>query len=516
MDSGNSAKSDCNIVGLRHRARIASGAYGVVYRASSPHDDKSRPPHRYAVKRLLVSKMTSFCSCVRELDLVMSCQHPYVVRCFGLSRLDSVFHGGKPHSKSKRYKDDEFVQVYEYYDYTLADPRLLRRSGGGFLDLTLLALRLIIGLEFLHGREIVHRDLKPSNIMIDSMGRPRIGDFGQAQRVSLITSNMGQTLRYRSPELLARWPLTSYDNRASDIWALGCIIFELLHEGRSPFNSINDAAKSGHPISEAEILTDMNSHFGRPLPLPHSPDQVEDDVTSAPSTLAELTIIGMLNPNPRLRWTASKLVTHKVFDEASAIQRVRVICPPFSESLDNVSINSSSPFRQAVCREIRILSQYVPKAVPSVTCSYSSFFHALEIVDRLVVASPHQRESSSSAILLSTLYIMHKYLSEDHVREPLSFEAYKSLLQSAGWTSVPSETSNDFWLHLEEHILRSVEFIIYRKTPYEHLLVIKPSASEPEISRLLIAYTHLNSGVYHVGDIVAAASYLPLTASGLD
>src|SRR4051812_24840610 len=112
--------SESGLRGLRHRVRIAGGAYGVVYMASSPTRIGDLPRTRYAVKRLLVSRQTTGCSSIRELDLVVSCQHPYVVRCFGLAPLDTVFEGGLPRSHSKRYKDDNLVQVYEYYDATLS------------------------------------------------------------------------------------------------------------------------------------------------------------------------------------------------------------------------------------------------------------------------------------------------------------------------------------------------------------------------------------------------------------
>src|SRR5690606_35930663 len=162
----------------------------------------------------------------------------------------------------------------------------------------LLLMRLTVGLEYLHGRGIVHRDLKPSNVMLDARSRPRIGDFGQAQRVSLVTSDVGQTLRYRSPELLSRWPLTAYDPRASDIWGLGCMTYELLNGGRSPFAAINDAGTDG--VTEASLLASIIATLGaQPSP---SVKPTWTVTLTASSTLAEMTM-AMLDVDPRTRPT---------------------------------------------------------------------------------------------------------------------------------------------------------------------------------------------------------------------
>ena len=467
------------------------------------------------MKRLLVGKSTSFCSCVRELDLVMSSQHPYVVRCFGLASIDTVFEGGRPRSKSRRYKDDSSVQVYEYYDATLSSPHVI-----SMLDpesLKLLIMRLLAGLEYLHGRGIVHRDLKPSNIMLDSKLRPRIGDFGQAQRVTLVTSDVGQTLRYRSPELLSRWPLSTYDSRASDIWALGCITHELLSGGQSPFSVINDSPTEG--VTEDNLLASIASTLGVQPSSVDSPSWTI--MLTATSSLEDL-VNAMLDVDPRTRPTASALVLHPIFSchsHSSVVQQVRTACPPSVDSLDTVVIDSSSEVRRAIGRDLRTLAPLLPNIKPEETCSFASLFHALEIVDRLVKSTVILRFVciNPSDLLLVVLYIMHKYLSEDHVREVLSFENYHKSLVLAGWSAPtlvsPIGSVRPSWSDIESRILQSLQFIVFSNTPYEYRLSLRTDqkpVSSADLTRLLSAYTRLPSGRYHVGDIVAAASHLPL------
>lgn len=72
---------------------------------------------------------------------------------------------------------------------------------------------------------ILHRDLKPENVFLDGNQNIKIGDFGLSKEVaaqSFACTYVG-TPYYMSPELATGSP---YDIKA-DIWALGCVAFEL-------------------------------------------------------------------------------------------------------------------------------------------------------------------------------------------------------------------------------------------------------------------------------------------------
>lgn len=97
-----------------------------------------------------------------------------------------------------------------------------------------LFVRAAQGVAFLHHNGIVHRDLKPENILIDRNGNPLVADLGIAHvnpdfvSVGLRTVASERLLNrdYYAPEQRFG-AATTIDHRA-DIYALGCILYELL------------------------------------------------------------------------------------------------------------------------------------------------------------------------------------------------------------------------------------------------------------------------------------------------
>ncbi|KAK9365269.1 kinase-like domain-containing protein [Lipomyces kononenkoae] len=73
---------------------------------------------------------------------------------------------------------------------------------------------------------ILHRDIKPENVFLDADNAVKLGDFGLSKMLdsehSLATTYVG-TPYYMSPEVLLDQPYTPQ----SDIWSLGCVIYEL-------------------------------------------------------------------------------------------------------------------------------------------------------------------------------------------------------------------------------------------------------------------------------------------------
>lgn len=120
-------------------------------------------------------------------------------------------------------------------------------------DCTPLIFDIARGLEYLHGMQptIVHGDLKGVNILVTSSGRACLADFGlaftqdsQAQRQTTTISVAG-TSSFMAPELLEARAnsrlLSTLDRRPCDIFAFGCICYEM-YNGTPPFWDLTSQA----------------------------------------------------------------------------------------------------------------------------------------------------------------------------------------------------------------------------------------------------------------------------------
>jgi serine/threonine protein kinase len=89
-------------------------------------------------------------------------------------------------------------------------------------------------LEALNARGIVHRDVKPANIMVSKKGAAALTDFGLARSIAeTVLTKTGitvGTVDYLAPELIRGRPAS----HASDVYALGCVLYECL-TGAPPF-----------------------------------------------------------------------------------------------------------------------------------------------------------------------------------------------------------------------------------------------------------------------------------------
>jgi serine/threonine protein kinase len=89
-------------------------------------------------------------------------------------------------------------------------------------------------LEALRARGLVHRDVKPANVLLDERGAAALTDFGLARAIAeTVLTRTGAvvgTVDYLAPELIRG----EEPSHSSDIYALGCLVYECL-SGAPPF-----------------------------------------------------------------------------------------------------------------------------------------------------------------------------------------------------------------------------------------------------------------------------------------
>ena len=158
----------------------------------------------------------------REARVLASLNHPNIAQIHGFETADGAT-----------------AIVMELVEGETLSDRIAR--GSIPLDESLLIAKQIAeALEAAHEQGVIHRDLKPANIKVRADGTVKVLDFGLAKSMHQSPdeaderSNDGAlsatpgfllgTAAYMAPEQATHKPV----DRRADLWALGCVIFEML------------------------------------------------------------------------------------------------------------------------------------------------------------------------------------------------------------------------------------------------------------------------------------------------
>ena len=216
---------------------LGRGALGVVLRAEHRLLKKPAAIKLWSLPNTQTAKANA--ALLREARAASATRHPGVVDVYDILRMP----------------DGRIAMVMELLDGETLAARIAR---GGALDpgeSVRVARRITEVLEATHAAGIVHRDLKPENVFLLPDNRVKVLDFGAALSDSRPNEKAGTlgTPWYMAPEQAMGNP----PDRRSDIYSLGCVLFEML-TGNCPYD-----ATDGRVV--------MAKHLEDPVPTPECP-----------------------------------------------------------------------------------------------------------------------------------------------------------------------------------------------------------------------------------------------------
>jgi serine/threonine protein kinase len=200
------------------RSRLGRGGMAEVFRAVD-----TRLGRDVAVKvlaRHLLADPRSVERFEREGRTAASLHHPNIVNVY-----DAASEG-----------DTHYLVMELVEGPTLAE--IIKREGQMPLPRALdIASRIAAALQVAHGRGLVHHDVKPSNVLFDRDDNVKVTDFGIARAASSDITTVQGSPPYVAPE-------QAKGGRAdprSDVYGLGCVLFEML-AGQPPFSGSSASA----------------------------------------------------------------------------------------------------------------------------------------------------------------------------------------------------------------------------------------------------------------------------------
>ncbi len=331
------------------RNDLGDGTHGYVYRYSTPRGD------------VAVKTISSDDILIQEASILASLDHPAILK------LEDVII----------QRDNKMAMVLPLASSTLCQSHALSLKAQ---ERETIIYQLLHAICYMHSHGVLHGDLKPANILLYQVGeknapggryRAKICDFTLATTYGFDRLHEPHgvfTLWWRAPEILLGQPY----NPPADVWALGCIVYELLYD-KHPFQPKGGSADPrgsqlkaifdgmGPPTDqswpEGKALYDARGYsyisvYCRPIL----------DFTNGLTPLAANLLSLMLVLDPSKRATIPQLIEHPIFDRVRPVFNYP-ISPPYSRKAKILSYLPPRSGSRALSFDRDNLYQYFYKTI---------------------------------------------------------------------------------------------------------------------------------------------------------
>ena len=212
---------DHGVPGIEAAEEIGRGGFGVVYRATEKELGRS-----VAVK-LLTGEVdertrTRFERECKAMGALSS--HPHIVTIY----------------RSGTTSEGLLYLVMEYLHGGSLIDRIKQTGEASWQDTVRIGIELAGALESAHRAGVLHRDVKPGNVMIDDLGRAKLGDFGIARldggpetKSAIITASVA----HAPPEVIGG----QRPDERSDVYSLASTLFQLVNGTAAFYRSTDES-----------------------------------------------------------------------------------------------------------------------------------------------------------------------------------------------------------------------------------------------------------------------------------
>jgi len=239
MSEGHTERLQAALDGrYRIERKLGEGGMATVYLAKDLRHNRS------VALKVLKPELAAVVGAGRflaEIETTANLQHPHILPLFDSGEADGLLFYVMPHVEGESLR-----------------ARLDREHQLSVDEAVRIATNVAEALDYAHRHGVIHRDIKPANILLLD-GKPVIADFGIALAVShagggrLTETGLSLgTPHYMSPEQATGDQTVGL---ATDIWALGCVLYEML-VGEPPYTGSTPQAVLGKIVTgEADLVT---------------------------------------------------------------------------------------------------------------------------------------------------------------------------------------------------------------------------------------------------------------------